>query len=342
MLREFLARVITGENLSRQQAKDAMQVIMSGQAQEAQIGAFLTALRMKGETSAEVTGFAETMRNYAAPIKCRTSNLIDTCGTGGDRKGTFNVSTTVAFVLAGAGLSVAKHGNRGVSSTCGSADVLTALGVNVTVPPETVAKAINEINIGFLYAPVFHKAMKYAAKPRRELGFRTVFNLLGPLTNPAGANCQLIGVYDANLTLKAAEALVGLGVQNAMVVHSTDGLDEISTAAPTQVAEVCGGTIRSYVLDPVDYGFPPCSLEDYMGGTPEQNAEMVVAVLRGEQGPKRDIVMMNAAAALKVAGAAESIKEGLAIAANSVDSGAALGKLEALREFSRREAVLLS
>lgn len=342
MLREFLAQVITGENLSRRQAKDAMQIIMSGQAQEAQIGAFLTALRMKGETSAEVTGFAETMRSFAAPIQCRTSNLIDTCGTGGDRKGTFNVSTTVAFVLAGAGLSVAKHGNSGVSSTCGSADVLTALGVNITMPPETVAKAINDIDIGFLYAPVFHKAMKYAAKPRRELGFRTVFNLLGPLTNPARANCQLIGVYDGNLTLKVAEALVGLDVQTAMVVHSADGLDEISTAAPTQVAEVCGDTIRSYVLDPADYGFPACSLHDYTGGTPEQNAAMVVAVLQGEQGPRRDIVLMNAAAALKVAGAAQSIKEGLARAANSVDSGAALGKLEALRDFSRREAVLLS
>jgi anthranilate phosphoribosyltransferase len=342
MLKEFLTQVINGESLSRQQARDAMQIIMSGQAQESQIGAFLTALRMKGETSAEVTGFAETMRNYAAPIKCRASNVIDTCGTGGDRKGTFNVSTTVAFILAGAGVSVAKHGNRGVSSTCGSADVLTALGVNVNMPPEKVEKAVNEINIGFLYAPVFHKAMKYAAKPRRDLGFRTVFNLLGPLTNPARANCQLIGVYDGQVTLKVAEALVGLGVENAMVVHSADGLDEISTAAPTQVAEVCGGTVSSYVLDPAEYGFAPCSLHDYQGGTPEQNAETVAAVLRGARGPKRDIVMLNAAAALKVAGAAKDITEGLAVAADSLDSGAALNKLEALREFSRREAVVLS
>ncbi|MGI6093182.1 MAG: anthranilate phosphoribosyltransferase [Veillonellaceae bacterium] len=343
MLKDYLVQVIAGEHLSRVEAKEAMNVIMSGKANEAQIGAFLTALRMKGETSAEVTGFAETMRMHATAINCRADTMIDTCGTGGDCKGTFNVSTATAFVLAGAGLTVAKHGNRGVSSSCGSADVLTELGVDIDMPPEMVTHAIESINIGFLYAPVFHTAMKYAAKPRKDLGFRTVFNLLGPLTNPAKASCQLIGVYDGALTEKIAESLLGLGVQRAMVVNSFDGMDEISTAAPTKVTEVYNGSIKSYTIYPADYGFTAGGVNEYQGGSPADNAAIIICLLQGALGAKRDIVLINAAAALVVGGLAEDIRDGINIAAHSIDSGAALSKLEALKKLSRhcREGKLL-
>lgn len=344
MLKEFIAQVIDGQNLSQREAQQAMEVIMSGQAGDAQISSLLTALRMKGETSTEITGFAQTMKDYAATINCQSEHLIDTCGTGGDKKGTFNVSTTVAFVLAGAGLTVAKHGNRGVSSSCGSADVLSALGINVNLPPELVATMIKDINIGFLYAPTFHKAMKYAANPRKELGFRTIFNLLGPLTNPANASCQLIGVYEASLTQKIGEALQGLGVKRAMVVHSFDGMDEISTLAPTGVTEVRGDEIISYVIDPVDYGFVGGVEKDYLGGTPEENAQIIVDILQGQIGAKRDIVLINAAAALLIADKVETLQEGLAVAITSIDSGAAFAKLEALRNVSNhyKEELLLS
>ncbi|MPM67722.1 Anthranilate phosphoribosyltransferase [bioreactor metagenome] len=298
---------------------------------------------MKGETSAEVTGFAETMRMHAREISCSAGAMIDTCGTGGDCKGTFNVSTTTAFVLAGAGLTVAKHGNRGVSSSCGSADVLTELGVNVDLSPEMVTRSIDSLNIGFLYAPVFHTAMKHAAKTRKDLGFRTVFNLLGPLTNPANASCQLLGVYDGALTDKVAESLIGLGVQRAMVVNSLDGLDEISTAAPTKVTEVDNGSIKSYTINPEDYGFTAVSINDYRGGTPAENAAIIMSLLHGTAGAKRDIVLINAAAALVVGGLAQDIRDGINLAAHSIDSGAALARLEALKQFSRqfREGKLL-
>ena len=335
MLKDYLSQTIAGQDLSREDAKAAMQVIMSGQASDAQIGAFLTALRMKGETSLEVAGFAESMRSQALKVTCSSPKLIDTCGTGGDRRGTFNISTTAAFVLAGAGLNVAKHGNRGVSSSCGSADVLSALGIKLELPPEAVSKAIDTIGVGFIFAPSFHQAMKYAVKPRKELGFRTVFNLLGPLTNPAGADCQLIGVYEPELTAKVAEALAELGVTSAMVVHSLDGLDEISTSSPTQVAEVRNGSIRSYVIEPEKYGFKRCTLADYQGTSIEANAQTVSRLLQGEQGFKRDIVLLNAAAALVVADAADDIDEGLALAAKSIDSGLAYSKLEALRSFTQ-------
>ncbi|WP_378954869.1 anthranilate phosphoribosyltransferase [Pelosinus sp. sgz500959] len=336
MLKNFINQVIVGENLSQSQAQEAMQVIMSGQAGDVQISALLTALRIKGETSSEIAGFAQTMRDYAVKIDCDGKELIDTCGTGGDKKGTFNVSTTVAFVVAGAGLTVAKHGNSGVSSSCGSADVLSALGIHVNLPPEAVGTMIKELNIGFLYAPSFHKAMKYAAKPRKELGFRTIFNLLGPLTNPANANCQLIGVYDPVLTQTIGKALQELGVRRAMVVHSFDGMDEISTLAPTQVTEVRDAEIRSYIIEPADYGFNSGVPEDYLGGTPEDNAEIIIEILKGQKGAKRDIVLMNAAAALLVADKAATLEEGLTIAAASIDSGAALAKLEGLRSASQR------
>ena len=334
MLKIFIDKVMAGQDLSQNQSQQAMQFIMSGQASDIQISSLLTALRMKGETSTEITGFAQIMRDYAVKFNCDSEQLIDTCGTGGDRKGTFNVSTTVAFVVAGAGLTVAKHGNTGVSSPCGSADVLSALGIHVNLLPEAVAAIIKELNIGFLYAPTFHKAMKYAAGPRKELGFRTIFNLLGPLTNPANANCQLIGVYEAALTQKIGEALQGLGVRRAMVVHSFDGMDEISTIVPTRVTEVKDHEIRSYVLDPAHYGFTGGKAEDYLGGTPEDNAEIIVAILNGQLGAKRDIVLINAAAALLVADKVNSLEEGIVLAAASIDSGAALAKLEALRSAS--------
>ncbi|CQR74282.1 Anthranilate phosphoribosyltransferase [Sporomusa ovata DSM 2662] len=335
MLKDYLSQAIACQDFSREEAKAAMQVIMSGQASEAQIGAFLTAMRMKGETSLEVAGFAESMRSQALKVECRSNKIIDTCGTGGDRQGTFNISTAAAFVLAGAGLTVAKHGNRGVSSSCGSADVLNALGIKLELPPEGVSEAIDTIGVGFIFAPSFHQAMKFAVKPRKELGFRTVFNLLGPLTNPAGANCQLIGVYDQALTTKVAHALAELGVTSAMVVHSLDGLDEISTASPTQVAEVRGEEIRSYLIEPEAYGFTRCTLADYQGGTIEENAQIIIRLLNGEQGFKRDIVLLNAAAALVVADAASNIEEGIALAAKSIDSGSAFTKLEALQQFTQ-------
>ncbi|MBP2656488.1 MAG: Anthranilate phosphoribosyltransferase [Firmicutes bacterium] len=336
MLKDVLNQVVAGKDLSRQEARQAMSGIMSGNASEAQIGALLTALRMKGETSDEIAGFAETMRCYTVKVACDNKGIIDTCGTGGDCKGTFNVSTTVAFVVAGAGVPVAKHGNHGISSSCGSADVLKALGVSLDLPATMVAAAIDELRVAFLYAPSFHPAMKYAGKPRRELGFRTVFNVLGPLTNPVGAECQLLGVYARELTTKLAEVLRLLGVRRAMVVHGLDGLDEISTAAPTQVSEVVDGEIRTYLLEPKNYGLSSLGLNDYRGGTPEDNATTMLELLQGKKGAKRDIVLINAAAALKVAGKAETFEEGLAVAASSIDSGAALAKLEALRDYSQR------
>ncbi len=332
MLKEFIAQVMDGKNLSLNEAQKAMRIIMSGQAEEIQMSALLTALRIKGETSTEITGFAQIMREYAAKIDCKKQYMIDTCGTGGDTKGTFNISTTVAFVLAGAGLTVAKHGNRGVSSSCGSADVLSALGVDVSLPPEAVANMIEDIQIGFLYAPTFHKAMKYVAKTRKELGFRTIFNVLGPLTNPANAQCQLIGVYEPKLTQKLAEALQGLGVKRAMVVHSFDGMDEISTIVPTYVTEVNGEKINSYTIDPADYGFTGGDQTGYLGGTIEENATIVEKILQGQTGVKRDIVLMNAAASLFVGDKVSSLAEGINLAAKSIDSGAAFAKLEALRK----------
>lgn len=335
MLKPFLILVVNGQSLSQQQAREAMEVIMSGQASEAQIGAFLTALHIRGESSAEVAGFAQVMRAHAAKVSCRSVRFIDTCGTGGDSKGSFNISTTVAFVLAAAGLPVAKHGNKGASSPTGSADVLEALGINIILSPETAGRAIDEVGIGFMYAPLFHGAMKYAAKPRRELGFRTVFNLLGPLANPANAPCQLMGVYDGSLPEKMAQAMLELGVNRAMVVHSRDGMDEISTAVPTEVAELKDSQVTSYEIDPAAYGFAKASLGDYLGGNPEKNAAITLGILRGEKGPKRDIVLINAAAGLVVGSVAEDLNAGIALAAAALDSGAALAKLEALRTFSQ-------
>lgn len=336
MFQERLNDVITGRHLSRSEAQQVMQLIMAGAASEAQIGALLTALRMKGETSEEITGFTEAMRSYAVKAQSAQRELVDTCGTGGDRKGTFNISTTVAFVVAGAGVAVAKHGNHGVSSACGSADVLSALGIRIDLTPDQVVQSIASQQIGFLYAPVFHPAMRYAGKVRRELGFRTVFNMLGPLTNPLGTQRQVLGVYDRNLTQKLAEVLQALGVTHAMVVHGLDGLDEISTASPTQVSEVADGNIKTYIIEPRDYGFAPCDPQSYTGGTPSDNAKLIRGILQGQRGPQRDVVLINAAAALVVAGKTEDLREGILLSAKSIDSEAALDRLEALRQFSQQ------
>jgi anthranilate phosphoribosyltransferase len=334
MFKDMLSQVVAGGDLSRREAARAMEAIMSGAASEAQIGALAAALKIKGETSEEITGFAQTMRDFAVKVSCGDREVFDTCGTGGDGRGTINVSTAAAFVLAGAGVPVAKHGNRGMSSPCGSADVIETLGIRIDLPAAAAAEAIASTNLCFCFAPLYHPAMKYAAKPRRDLGFRTFFNLLGPLTNPAGAKRQLVGVYQPDLTEKIADVLRQLGTKRAMVVHSLDGLDEISAAAPTKVAEVVAGEIRSYVIQPADYGLSG-DAGAYKGGNAADNAGAILDVLRGERGGRRDVVLINAAAALMVADRAETLREGLALAAASIDSGAALASLEALRQFGR-------
>ena len=335
-IREAIARLVERQDLTAEEAEEVMGQVMQGEATPAQIGGFLIALRMKGETVEEITGFARAMRRHALPVQTRRAPLVDTCGTGGDRSGTFNISTTAAFVVAGAGLPVAKHGNRSVSSHCGSADVLEALGVNLNLSPEAVARCVDEIGIGFLFAPRFHPAMKHAIGPRREMGVRTVFNVLGPLTNPAGAQVQVLGVYDPVLTETMAGVLGSLGCRAAFVVHGADGLDELSTTGPNRVSQLDNGSIRSYVLDPTDVGLPRVSVSALRGGDAAENAAILRSVLQGEIGPRRDVVLLNAAAALVAGGCAADMREGLHLAARSIDSGAALEKLEALIAFTQR------
>lgn len=313
----------------------AMNEIMEGEASNAQIGAFITALRMKGETIEELAGAAKVMRAKAAKIKV-DGTIVDTCGTGGDGTNTFNISTACAFVAAGGGLRVAKHGNRSVSSQCGSADVLHALGVRIDCAPEQVKECIRKIGIGFLYAPIFHSAMKYAAPPRREIGIRTIFNLLGPLSNPAAANVQLLGVYDAALTLVMAEVLKKLGVGAALVVHGEGGFDEITITGSTRVSELKQGKIITYEICPEDFGLKRGILEDIIGGDANQNAKIIQSVLSGEKGPKRDILLLNAGALFMAAEAAKDFKEGIALAERSIDSGAATEKLKQLIEVTNQ------
>ena len=327
IISEVLTILLRGESLTVDEAATVMSIIMRGEATSAQIAALLTALRMKGESVAEITGFARVMRELSLQISPRCDKLIDTCGTGGDRLKTFNISTATAFVVAGAGVAVAKHGNRPVTSKSGSADVLEALGINLAVTPAQVASSIEEIGIGFLFAQHFHPAMKYAAPVRREIGIRTVFNLLGPLTNPANARYQLLGVYDAALTEPLAQVLGQLGSTRAFVVHGLIGLDEWSTAGLTQVSELRDGTVNTYTLSAHDVGLSEAAPEDLAGGNPVENAELMERLLRGEGGPKRDIVMINAAAALVATGQANGISDGLSLAAHSLDSGAALEKI---------------
>jgi anthranilate phosphoribosyltransferase len=315
----------------------AVSQIMSGEATPAQIGAFLVALRMKGETVEEIAGAAQAMRQRARHIRTGSPGpLLDTCGTGGDGAGTFNVSTAAAFVVAGAGWRVAKHGNRSVSSRCGSADVLERLGLNLSAPPEVVERALDEVGIAFLFAPALHQAMRHAAGPRRELGLRTVFNLLGPLTNPAGATHQLIGVYDARLTRPLAEVLGRLGCSGALVVHGEGGLDEISLSGATKVSQLKEGVVQDYTLRPEELGFSPVPLEAVRGGDAAQNAELLEGILRGKAGPGAEMVILNAAGALVAAGLAW--EEAVSAARRSLESGAALAKLAALIKACREPA----
>ena len=334
MIQEAIRDLIAGTDLGRAKMRAVMDQIMSGQATDAQIGAFLVALRIKGETIDEIVGCAEVMREKATPITTTRPDLIDTCGTGGDASGTFNISTTVAFVACGAGLAVAKHGNRSISSQCGSADVLTALGVNVEASPEKVGECIDEVGIGFLFAIALHGAMKHAIGPRRELATRTVFNILGPLTNPAGAKRQLLGVFDGALTEALAGVLRELGSDQALVVHGSDGLDEITLTGPTRVSELKSGLVNTREIHPEDFGLQTVSAEALKGGDADYNARILRGVLDGGEGPQRDVVLLNAAAAMVVGGLAEDITAGLEVARASIDSGKARQALDRLVEVS--------
>jgi anthranilate phosphoribosyltransferase len=338
-LNAAVEKIRAGEQLTRSEAAAAMEEILSGRAAEPQIVEFLAALREKGETEEEIVGFATVMRRHARPIFPGGVpdgwRLVDTCGTGGDATGTFNVSTCAAFVVAGAGVRVAKHGNRSISSRCGSADVLEALGVDLMMAPERVAECIEKVGIGFLFAPALHTAMKHAMPARRRLGGRTVFNLLGPLTNPAGARVQVMGVFAADKVGLLAGALAKLGIERAFVVHGADGLDEISLSGETHVAEVNFGTVRNYTVTPEDFGLPSANIYELTGGDAAENAAIIRGILDGEPGPRRDIVLANAAAALVAAGAAADFREGVRVAAQSLDTGLAGQKLELLKRHSR-------
>ncbi|UCD66861.1 MAG: anthranilate phosphoribosyltransferase [Deltaproteobacteria bacterium] len=341
MIREAISRVIERKDLDEKQMVEVMNEIMSGEATPAQIGSFITALRMKGETIEEISGAAMVMREKATRISTgvnvdKGEILVDTCGTGGDSSGTFNVSTTTAFVVAAAGIPVAKHGNRSITSSCGSADVLEALGVNLDLSPEKVGNCVKEVGIGFLFAPMLHGAMKYAIGPRREIGIRTIFNVLGPLTNPAGANVQLLGVYSPDLCEKLARVLGRLGSLRALVVCGAGNVDELTVTGDTQAAELSNGEVRTYTVRPEDVGLGRSRLVDLKGGaTPEESAAILRDVLSGATGPKRDILLLNSGAALYVSGKAPGLKTGVEQAAGIIDSGAALSKLDALITFSQ-------
>ncbi len=346
MITEALHRIANHrQHLTREEARAVMGQILAGEATDAQIAALLVALHMKGETVEEIVGFAEAIRAAAAPLEIRQNSaldvsgterdaLVDTCGTGGDASGTFNISTATALTVAGAGVRVAKHGNRSVTSKCGSADVVEALGVNITLPPARVAACLEEVGFAFLFAPAMHSAMKYVQPARRELRLRTVFNLLGPLTNPARASAQVVGVYSADLVEKLAEALRLLGLRRALVVHGSDGLDEITVTGPTRVAEVRDGQVRAYAIAPDDFGIPRATLADISGGDVAANAQIIREVLDGRKSARRHVVLLNAAAALVAASRADSIRDALPLAAQSIDSGAARAKLDALVKFT--------
>ncbi|MDZ7762116.1 MAG: anthranilate phosphoribosyltransferase [Desulfovermiculus sp.] len=338
MFRDLLSKIYQRKDLTEEEMSAMLGDIFSGNTTDSQVGAFMGALATKGETYAELAGAARAMRKKAIRIETMAQDVIDTCGTGGDTSGTFNISTVTAFVAAGCGVVVAKHGNRSISSQCGSADVLEALGVNLDVDPEIVEEAIAGIGIGFLFAPKFHGAMKYAAKARKEVGLRSIFNMLGPLTNPAAANRQLVGVFAPELTEMFARALQRLGAKRALVVHGHDGLDEISVCAPTRVCELKDGQLRTYDITPETYFGRTATAAEIAGGDPAHNAEITINILRGEKSAKRDVVVINAAAALMAAGRAENLEQGLAMAEEAIDSGAAMDKLNSLIQFSRENA----
>ncbi len=334
MIVDAIGKLIEQQDLTEEEAAQAMRQIMEGGATPAQIGAFLIALRIKGETIEEITGCARVMREKATNIRAPYPNTIDTCGTGGDGSQSFNISTTTAFVVAGAGVPVAKHGNRAMSSRCGSADLLQALGVAIELSPERAEACLATVGITFLFAPLFHSAMKYALGPRREIGVRTIFNILGPLTNPAGAKLQILGVSRQDLTEPLARVLGKLGSTRAFVVHGADGLDEITTTGETHITALNAGTIASYTITPEQFGLRRTPLGAFVGGEAQENAAITLAVLEGKQGPHRDVVLLNAAAALTVAGAAIDFKAGLELAAHAIDSGAAMEKLQSLQRFT--------
>ena len=350
MIKEAIKKVVGGFDLGREEMALSMDEIMSGQATQAQIGSFITALRLKGETIEEITGAAMVMRKKALrlgpvvetvdldrdDINIDRETIIDTCGTGGSGTNTFNISTTTAFVVSGSGLRVAKHGNRGVSSQCGSADVMKGLGVNIDIAPDRVRECIERIGIGFLYAPLFHGAMKYAIGPRREIGIRTIFNILGPLTNPAQAGCQVLGVYREDLTDVVASVLNNLGIKRAFVVHGMDTLDEITITGKTKISELRDKKVRTFYVEPRDFGMKTAPINDIRGGTCEENARIVKAVISGKKGPCRDVVLLNASAALVAGGSAKDFLEGVKMGAESIDSGRAGKKLQQLIEFTNK------
>lgn len=329
-----IQKVIGGEHLSREEARDVMMDMMEGHATDAQIGGLLTALRMKGETIDEVTGFAEIMRRKSCRVATESSNLLDTCGTGGDGSHTFNISTASALVAAAGGIRVAKHGNRAASSKSGSADVLEALGVNIGLNQVQGAQCLAKVGLCFMFAQVYHQSMKYAAQPRREIGVRTVFNLLGPLTNPANADRQLLGVFDASKTELMAHVLKELGLKRALVVASRDGLDEISISAPTCMTELKGGVITSLELTPDDLGLRASSIADIAGGDAAANAEIILSILKGQRGAYRDVVLANAGACFYVAERCSTLQEGVKLAADAIDSGLAYEKLQHLIQYT--------
>ena len=336
MIQEALQRLLDGRDLGRDEAREVMAEIMSGDATPAQIGGFLVALRAKGETAAEIAGCAEAMRAHVLAVRPQRGDLVDTAGTGGDGAHTINISTAAALVAAAAGAAVAKHGNRAVSSACGSADVLEALGFALEQEPARIAQSIDELGFGFLFAPSHHPAMRHAAPVRKELATRTVFNVLGPLTNPAGARAQVVGVYSEHLVRTIAEVLAQLGARRAFVVHGAGGIDELSPVGPNLVAEVVDGSVRERTLDPeLELGLPPCSVEELRGGKPEENAAAVRAVFDGSDGGRRNAVLLNAAGAIAAAGHADDLREGLELARETVDSGAAAARLDELIAFSR-------
>lgn len=339
MIKEAIKKVVEKQNLPEQEMMAVMAEIMEGRATDAQIAAFITALRMKGETIDEITGAAKVMRGKALSVPLtKKYDLVDIVGTGGDNANTFNVSTASAFTVCGAGLCVAKHGNRSVSSRCGSADVMEKLGVNIDISPEAVGRCIETIGIGFLFAPRFHLAMKYAVPARKETGIRTIFNILGPLTNPSDAESLLIGVYDETLTELFAAVLKHMGRKRVLVVHGDDGLDEISINALTRVSELKDGNIINYIIDPKEYGFSPAGAGAVQGGTSEENAEIIVDILRGGKGPERDIVLINSGAAIMASGKAADLHDGIRLASQAIDSGHALQKLNALRDMTGKLA----
>jgi len=341
MIREAIARVVEGQHLTMEEMTLTMEEITSGQATPAQIASLITALRLKGETVEEITAAARVMRDKAVPIKVARRPdapvLVDTCGTGGDQIHTFNISTATAFVVAGAGVRVAKHGNRSVSSSCGSADVCEALGINLDLSPEEVARSVDEHGIGFLFAPALHGTMKHAIGPRREIGIRTIFNILGPLTNPAGAEVQILGVFRKDLPGVMAEVLGKLGCRRALVVHGEDGMDEITTTGSSHVAEWHDGRVRQYKVHPEDFGIPVGTIDEIRGGNAEENARIILELFEGKKGGKRDIVLLNAGAALHAAGSADTIEKGIELARQAIDEGKAMEKLQAMIRHSNRQ-----